>query len=93
MKQKGFTFLEMLLVLFIISILSVVTYFNVAPLYEKQKVEQFLKQFSQDILYMQQLAINRRNLHMLRWSPEKNMYSIWESGDERSLLSGNMNEI
>ncbi|CAI8747473.1 competence protein ComG [Bacillus pseudomycoides] len=86
MKQKGFTFLEMLLVLFIISILSVVTYFNVAPLYEKQKVEQFLKQFSQDILYMQQLAINRRNLHMLRWSPEKHMYSIWESGDESSLF-------
>ncbi|MBO1579109.1 type II secretion system protein [Bacillus sp. XF8] len=86
MKQKGFTFLEMLLVLSIISILSVVTYFNVAPLYERQKVEQFLKQFSQDILYMQQLAINRRNLHMLRWSPEKHMYSIWESGDKRSLF-------
>lgn len=86
MKQKGFTFLEMLLVLSIISILTVVTYFNVAPLYERQKVEYFLKQFSQDILHMQQLAINRRNLHMLRWNPEKYMYSIWESGDKRSLL-------
>lgn len=86
MRQGGFTFLEMLLVLSIVSILSVVTYFNVAPLYEKQKVEQFLKQFSQDILYMQQLAINRRNHHILRWFPEKHMYSISESGKERSIL-------
>ncbi len=86
MKQDGFTFIEMLLVLSIISIVSIVTYFNVAPLYEKQKVEHFLKQFSQDILYMQQLSITRRNVHMLRWVPAKHMYSIWESGDARSLM-------
>lgn len=86
MKQNGFTFLEMLLVLSIISILSIVTYFNVAPLYERQKVERFFRQFSQDILYMQQLAINHRNLYMLRWVPEKHMYSIWESGDARALM-------
>ncbi|MBS7726360.1 prepilin-type N-terminal cleavage/methylation domain-containing protein, partial [Vibrio cholerae] len=32
MKQKGFTLLEMLLVLFAISVLSMVTYFNVHSL-------------------------------------------------------------
>ncbi len=59
MKQKGFTLLEMLLGVFVIAVLSMITYFNVHSLYEKQKVEQFLSQFSNDILYMQQLAINR----------------------------------
>lgn len=86
MKQHGFTLLEMLLVLFIISLLSVITYFNVAPLYEKQKVEQFLKQFSQDILYMQQLAISRQSHYTLRWFKERHLYSIGESGAEKLLL-------
>ncbi len=39
----------MLLVLFAISVLSMVTYFHVHSLYEKQKIEQFLRQFSNDI--------------------------------------------
>lgn len=79
MKQKGFTLLEMLLVLFAISVLSVVTHFNVTSLHEKQKVEQFLKQFSNDILYMQQLAIKRQQHYTLRWFKEKQMYYISES--------------
>ncbi|MBK5349365.1 type II secretion system protein [Bacillus sp. TH22] len=84
MKQKGFTLLEMLLVLFAISVLSVVTHFNVTSLHEKQKVEQFLKQFSNDILYMQQLAIKRQKHYTLRWFKEKHMYYISES--ETDLL-------
>ncbi|MFK4423982.1 competence type IV pilus minor pilin ComGD [Bacillus sp. RC51] len=84
MKQKGFTLLEMLLVLFAISVLSVVTHFNVTSLHEKQKVEQFLKQFSNDILYMQQLAIKRQKHYTLRWFKEKHMYYISES--ETALL-------
>ncbi|MCU4961863.1 comG operon protein ComGD, partial [Bacillus paranthracis] len=76
MKQKGFTLLEMLLVLFAISVLSMVTYFHVHSLYEKQKIEQFLRQFSNDILYMQQLAINRQKHYTLRWHKDRHMYYI-----------------
>ncbi|GAB6553181.1 MULTISPECIES: comG operon protein ComGD [Bacillus] len=78
MKQKGFTLLEMLLVLFAISVLSMVTYFNVHSLHEKQKVEQFLRQFSNDILYMQQLAINRQKHYTLRWHKDRHTYYIGE---------------
>ena len=77
MKQKGFTLLEMLLVLFAISVLSMVTYFNVHSLYEKQKIEQFLKQFSNDILYMQQLAINRQKRVRIFLSLKENMIAIY----------------
>ncbi|HDX9626640.1 TPA: type II secretion system protein [Bacillus cereus] len=86
MKQKGFTLLEMLLVLFAISVLSMVTYYNVHSLYEKQKIEQFLRQFSNDILYMQQLAINRQKHYTLRWYKERNMYYIGESGTNRFII-------
>ncbi|MBH0348872.1 MULTISPECIES: comG operon protein ComGD [Bacillus] len=86
MKQKGFTLLEMLLVLFAISVLSMVTYFNVYSLYEKQKIEQFLRQFSNDILYMQQLAINRQKHYTLRWHKDRHMYYIGESSTDLSII-------
>ncbi|MDA1528888.1 comG operon protein ComGD [Bacillus cereus group sp. TH260-2LC] len=86
MKQKGFTLLEMLLVLFAISVLSVVTYFHVHSLYEKQKIEQFLRQFSNDILYMQQLAINRQKHYTLRWHKDRHMYYIGESSMDHSII-------
>ena len=86
MKQQGFTLLEMLLVLFAISILSMVTYFNVHSLYEKQKIEQFLKQFSNDILYMQQLAINRQKHYTLRWHKDRHMYYIGDSSTNLSII-------
>lgn len=86
MKQKGFTLLEMLLVLFAISVLSMVTYFNVHSLYEKQKIEQFLRQFSNDILYMQQLAINRQKHYTLRWHKDRHMYYIGESSTDLSII-------
>ena len=86
MKQKGFTLLEMLLVLFSISVLSMITYLNVHSLYERQKIEQFLKQFSNDILYMQQLAINRQKHYTLRWYKERNMYYIGESGSTQFII-------
>ncbi|EJQ03341.1 comG operon protein ComGD [Bacillus paranthracis] len=86
MKQKGFTLLEMLLILFAISVLSMVTYFHVHSLYEKQKIEQFLRQFSNDILYMQQLAINRQKHYTLRWHKDRHMYYIGESSTDHSII-------
>ncbi|MGK8830248.1 comG operon protein ComGD [Bacillus paranthracis] len=86
MKQKGFTLLEMLLVLFAISVLSMVTYFHVHSLYEKQKIEQFLRQLSNDILYMQQLAINRQKHYTLRWHKDRHMYYIGESSTDHSII-------
>lgn len=86
MKQKGFTLLEMLLVLFAISVLSMVMYYNVHSLYEKQKIEQFLRQFSNDILYMQQLAINRQKHYTLRWYKDRHMYYIGESSVNLAII-------
>lgn len=86
MKEEGFTLLEMLLVLGVISILSVVTYFNLYPLYEKKKAEQFVEQFSQDVLLMQQFAISHRNYYTLRWFPHQSMYSISATGGSKPVF-------
>ncbi|MDJ1475778.1 competence type IV pilus minor pilin ComGD [Bacillus sp. LS15-K4] len=86
MKQKGFTLLEMLFVLFAISVLSMVTYFNVHSLHEKQKVEQFLRQFSNDILYMQQLAINRQKHYTLRWHKDRHTYHIGDLSTNLTII-------
>ncbi|CAG9613898.1 hypothetical protein BACCIP111899_03125 [Bacillus rhizoplanae] len=86
MKKNGFTLLEMLIVLSAISILSVVTYFNLSSIYEKQKIDQFMNQFSQDILFMQQAAISHRNRHMLRWFPNQAKYSVTSSGETDPVL-------
>ncbi|PHA03711.1 competence protein ComG [Bacillus wiedmannii] len=86
MKQKGFTLLEMLLVLFAISVLSMVTYLNVHSLHEKQKVDQFLRQFSNDILYMQQLAINRQKHYTLRWYKDRHTYYIGELSENLTII-------
>ena len=86
MKQEGFTLLEMLLVLFAISVLSMVTYYNVHSLYEKQKIEQFLRQFSNDILYMQQLAINRQKHYTLRWYKDRHTYYIGELSENLTII-------
>lgn len=86
MKEEGFTLLEMLLVLGVISILSVVTYFNLYPLYEKKKAEQFVEQFSQDVLLMQQFAISHRNYYTLRWFPHQSMYSISATGGSEPVF-------
>lgn len=86
MKKNGFTLLEMLLVLSAISILSVVTYFNLSSIYEKQKMNQFMHQFSQDILFMQQVAMSRHNRHTFRWFPNQASYSITSSGETNPVL-------
>jgi len=91
-KQKGFTLLEMLLVLFAVSVLSIVTHFNVTSLHEKQRVEQFLKQFSNDILYMQQLAIKRQKKYTLRWFKGKKMYYISESETDFLIVKREYNK-
>lgn len=86
MREDGFTLLEMLLVLSVISILSVVTYLNLYPLYEKKKMEQFVQQFSQDVLLMQQFAISHRNYYALRWFPHQSMYSVSAAGGNEPIF-------
>ena len=52
----------------------------------KNKNRTILKQFSNDILYMQQLAINRQKHYTLRWHKDRHMYYIGESSTDLSII-------
>lgn len=60
--------------------------FSCTFIIRKTKIEQFLRQFSNDILYMQQLAINRQKHYTLRWHKDRHMYYIGESSTDHSII-------
>ncbi|MFX3624891.1 MAG: competence type IV pilus minor pilin ComGD [Ectobacillus sp.] len=82
--QGGFTFLEMVIVLGIVSLISLIG-MSVFPLYDSRKDEQFLEQFRQDIVFMQQAAISNNSRYSLRWFTAHNKYII-TSGDMKVAL-------
>ena len=65
-NQKGFTLLESLLVLSIVSIMSLVLITNIVPIHQKKVIESFLNQFEKDLMYTQQFAlINGESVYLL----------------------------
>jgi competence protein ComGD len=85
-SEKGFTLIEMLLVLLIVSMLSGIAYVNLIPLYEKKKIEQFFEQLNEDILFMQELAISTNKRTNLQWFPQSHRYIIQQTYEEGPVL-------
>ncbi|MBO9129667.1 competence type IV pilus minor pilin ComGD [Bacillus sp. 165] len=86
-SEDGFTLLEMLLVLFVVSLLSGLAYVNLIPLYEGKKAEQFFEQLNEDILFMQELAMSTSERTNLQWFPQSHRYIIQQTYEEGPLLS------
>ncbi|MFD3447746.1 competence type IV pilus minor pilin ComGD [Microbacteriaceae bacterium 4G12] len=84
--ERGFTLLETLLVLFIVSVLATVGYMNLQPIYEHRKIEQFVEQFQQDVIFMQQAALSNNRRYALRLYPEQHKYNITQVGAENATL-------
>ncbi|GGE73914.1 competence type IV pilus minor pilin ComGD [Priestia taiwanensis] len=57
-NNKGFTFVEMLLVLFIVSVVSSFVFVNISTAYDKRKIDHFMEQFYIDLLYTQEYAMS-----------------------------------
>ncbi|MCM3650448.1 competence type IV pilus minor pilin ComGD [Metabacillus litoralis] len=65
-KKNGFTLLESLLVLSIVSIMSLVLITNIVPIHQKKVIESFLTQFEKDLMYAQQFAlVNEESVYLL----------------------------
>ncbi|MBD1378835.1 competence type IV pilus minor pilin ComGD [Metabacillus arenae] len=56
-NQKGFTLIESIVVLSIVSILSAIGWAAFQPMYEKKAVEHFFEQMEEDILYAQHYSL------------------------------------
>ncbi|QGQ47244.1 type II secretion system protein [Metabacillus sediminilitoris] len=89
LNQKGFTLLESLLVLFIVSTMSLILITNIAPIYHKKVIETFLNQFEKDMLYAQQYALVNEELVFVLFKSEQNLYKIESNEQEVDLLTRN----
>ncbi|MFH7572368.1 prepilin-type N-terminal cleavage/methylation domain-containing protein, partial [Pseudomonas syringae group genomosp. 7] len=61
LKQKGFTLIEMLMVLFIVLVMMFSIIVAIRPLVEYYKITLFLRQLQSDTFYVQQTAMNRES--------------------------------
>lgn len=85
--KNGFTFLETLLVLLMVSILVSITSITLLPLSDSRKAKQFVEQFRQDVAFMQQAAISNNSRYSLRLYTADHKYVITKSGDAAAMLS------
>ncbi|MDX8045999.1 competence type IV pilus minor pilin ComGD [Gracilibacillus sp. S3-1-1] len=85
-NKKGFTFIE-LLILFTISTIILTLFGTIAVrTHDTIQYKQFTKQFHQDLLYLQQLAISEREHYFLQFERSKNRYHIRRGGNGISVL-------
>jgi competence protein ComGD len=59
-KENGFTLVEMLIVLTMISVLSMLVIPKMDDLIEKKHIDYFIEQFKDDMLYAQQYALTHK---------------------------------
>jgi competence protein ComGD len=83
-KEAGFTFLEAIFVLSIISLISIIA-IGLFPKYEDRKAENFLEQLEQDIVFMQQAAMSHNTRHRLHWFILNHRYVI-TNGETAALI-------
>lgn len=78
--QLGFTVLETLIVLSLtISILSITLSYTFKT-YDTFQYKQFIEQFNQDLLYLQQLAITKKETYYLHFDRRNHRYHIRKAG-------------
>jgi len=74
-KQRGFTLLESLIVLSIVSIMSMVLLINITTIHKQKTIETFLNTLHDDLLFSQQYAlVNGKTVIILFSESEKKYY-------------------
>ncbi|MCC3356741.1 competence type IV pilus minor pilin ComGD [Bacillus sp. REN16] len=76
LNNKGFTLIEVMLVLSIVIIISSISLLELRPLHESKKMDQFLEQLQNDIFLGQQFAISHSEGTTLYFSSSGSFYRI-----------------
>ncbi|OEH92884.1 competence type IV pilus minor pilin ComGD [Bacillus solimangrovi] len=92
-QAKGFTLLEMLIVLMIVSVLTSLTLTVFQSVVETKRTEFFLEQFERDLLYAQSYAINHNCAVYTYIQSEKHAYFIRDCNYNKLLERGYSNDI
>ncbi|MED4400917.1 competence type IV pilus minor pilin ComGD [Metabacillus fastidiosus] len=90
--NRGFTLLESLLVLMIVSIMSLVTIINIAPVYERKILHTFFEQFEKDVLYAQQHAITYQTSVYIVFPKDEHVYKIQLTELGNGTITRNIDE-
>jgi len=77
-NQKGFTLIEMLIVLTIVSVLTFIAIPRINELIQAKEMNYFLEQFREDMLYAQQYAMVRKVSVAVLFYPYQSTYRITE---------------
>ncbi|WP_058307460.1 competence type IV pilus minor pilin ComGD [Gracilibacillus massiliensis] len=88
-NQSGFTLIELLIALALISLLLSITYSVSLKTYDTIQYQKFIKEFDQDLLYLQQLAMTKKENYYLQFEREKNRYLIRKGGLGSKILVRN----
>ncbi len=90
-KRNGYTLLETLIVLVIVSIMSFVLVMNLNPIYHKKVIDTFLNQLEKDLLYAQQYALVNESTVYVVFSESEKKYRV-ANGIGDNLLSRNYHQ-
>jgi competence protein ComGD len=85
-KQSGFTLIEMLMVLTIVSVLTVVAFPEMRSLIEVKQINYFIAQFKDDMLYAQQYAMAHKTPVAIVFYHEEPTYRITEENTFGRIL-------
>jgi competence protein ComGD len=80
--QRGFTFMELIIVLLLISSIGAIAYPKFDRFLKNRETEYFIRTFQKDIVHMQQKAINESRIYNLSIDNDKHLYEIRGNGSD-----------
>jgi competence protein ComGD len=78
-SEKGFTLIEMLIVLFIVFSATGIALISFQKLQEHKQTEYFLEQFKEDLYFAQEYALSRHKTIDVHFYPEEYRYTVGPS--------------
>ncbi|MDF0727789.1 competence type IV pilus minor pilin ComGD [Cytobacillus sp. S13-E01] len=86
-NQKGFTLIEVLLVLLIISTLTSLTLIQFKPIFDSKKIEYFFETFENDLLFAQTYAMSHNETVYVYFTVNEHQYRVLAGSTRRQILS------
>ncbi len=91
-NNLGYTLLESLVVLSIVSIMSFVLIANLVPIHQAKIIETFFDQFEKDMMYAQQYALLNEETIYILFRGNRYQYTIEQSNLAGSLIVRNYHQ-
>lgn len=106
-KQKGFTLIEMLIVLSVMMIISLFSFHSFQSYYERKKLDNFMEQLEEDLLFTQMMAMANQRLTKIFFlednytityydndsSEEKEIVKYYGDGIKIDIFTSSMNRM